>query len=129
MPYTYSIDTKRRLVVSRASGVFTPDDVLAVRKEVARDPAFDPTFDQVIDLSAATNVQFDYDAMLEVAATSLSRATVRRALVARTAQQHSLACIFQVACEQNGQRVDIFKSLDEATEWLSRAHSEPPSRR
>lgn len=120
MAYTYSVDPARRLVVSRASGVFTPDDVIGVRQQVVRDPAFDPSFDQIIDLTDATELRFDYDAMLAVAASSISQTVVRRAIVARTTEQHGLACVFQVASEQVGQRIDIFKTFDEADEWLRR---------
>lgn len=122
MAYTYSIDPRQRLVVSRASGVFTPDDVLAVRRDVARDPAFDRTYDQIIDLTDAAELRFDYGAMLSVAASSLSQSFVRRAIVARTPEQYSLACIFQVASEQSGQRIDIFATFDEAAEWVARRH-------
>ena len=120
MAYSYEVDPARRLVVSRASGVFTPDDVIAVRMQVAGDATFDPTFDQIIDLTNATELRFDYDEMLAVAASSLSQAVVRRAVVARTAEQHGVACIFQVASEAVGQRVDIFKTFDEATDCLGR---------
>lgn len=122
MAYTYSIDPRQRLVVSRASGVFTPDDVLAVRRDVARDPAFDRTYDQIIDLTDVAELRFDYGAMLSVAASSLSQSFVRRAIVARTPEQYSLACIFQVASEQSGQRIDIFATFDEAAEWVARRH-------
>lgn len=123
MAYSYSIDARRRLVVSRASGVFTPEDVVAVRELVARDPAFDPTYDQIIDLTEATDLKFDYDTMLAVAASSLSQSFVRRAIVARTAAQYSLACIFQVASEQSGQRIDIFATFEEAAEWMGGGNS------
>ena len=103
--------------------MFTPSDVAAARQRVARDPAFDPTYDQIIDLTDAMDVRFDYDAMLSVAASSLSQSFVGRAIVARTAEQYSLACIFQVASEQSGQRIDIFATFDEAAEWIARRHS------
>lgn len=109
--------------MSRASGVFTPEDVVAVRELVARDPAFDPTYDQIIDLTEATDLKFDYDTMLAVAASSLSQSFVRRAIVARTAAQYSLACIFQVASEQSGQRIDIFATFEEAAEWMGGGNS------
>ena len=125
LAFSYSIDPHRRLVVSRASGVFTPEDVVAARKRVARDPAFDPTYDQIIDLTEAADLQFDYDAMLSVAASSLSQSSVRRAIVARSAEQYSLACIFQVASEQSGQRIDIFATFDEAVEWIRSRNSGP----
>ena len=123
MAFTYSIDPQRRLIVSRASGVFTPDDVLAVRQQAARDPAFDPTYDQIIDLAQATDLKFDYDTMLAVAASSLSQSFVGRAIVARNAEQYSLACIFQVASEQSGQRIDIFATFEEAAEWMGGRNS------
>ena len=123
LAFSYSIDPHRRLVVSRASGVFTPEDVVATRQLVARDPAFDPTYDQIIDLTEATDLKFDYDTMLAVAASSLSQSFVRRAIVARTAEQYSLACIFQVASEQSRQRIDIFATFDEAVEWIGGRNS------
>jgi hypothetical protein len=128
LAYTYSIDPDRRLVVSRASGIFTPDDVVAVRQRVSRDPAFNPAYNQIIDLSEVTDLRFDYDAMLSVAASSLSQSFVSRAIVARTAEQYSLACIFQVASEQLGQRIDIFATFDEAAEWIARRHPDSERR-
>jgi len=123
LAFSYSIDPQRRLIVSRASGVFTPDDVVAARTKVARDPAFDPTYDQIIDLTEATDLKFDYDTMLAVAASSLLHVFVRRAIVARTAAQYSLACIFQVASEQSGQRIDIFATFEEAADWIGGRNS------
>jgi hypothetical protein len=118
LAFTYSIDRQLRLIVSRASGVFTPDDVLSVRAQAARDPTFDPTYDQIIDLTGVADLRFDYDAMLALAASSLSQSFVRRAIVAPNAEQYSLACIFQVASEQSGQRIDIFATFEEAAEWM-----------
>ena len=57
MPFATSFYRDRRLMITRAWGHITLDDVRALRQALAARPEFDPTWAHVVD--AREDVQFD----------------------------------------------------------------------
>jgi hypothetical protein len=57
MPFATSFYLDRRLMITRAWGDITLDDVRAFRQDLAARPEFDPTWAHVVDARDA--VQFD----------------------------------------------------------------------
>ena len=49
MPTEYFIDTERRLVVSRGTGVFSHADFLEHMETMRPDPRFQPEFNHLVD--------------------------------------------------------------------------------
>lgn len=102
----------------------TQRDVFDEQPRVRGNPDFDPTFDQFIDLTAATDLDFDYSSMSAVATTTVFGPGVRRAIVAKTPVQYGIARMFQALSERNNQMVAIFRDHADAEAWL--ASDAPP---
>lgn len=118
MPYQCIVDATRRLVSCRAYGVFSERDVFESQPRVRADPAFDPSFNQLVDLTDATELDFNYRTMSAVATTSIFSRGVRRAIVARTPVQYGVARMFQALSESSGQIVALFDDRGAAEAWL-----------
>jgi len=56
MPFSYLIDTKRRLVISTAWGCVTFEEVKAYQNGLLSDPDFTPEFDQFLDATCLTTL-------------------------------------------------------------------------
>jgi hypothetical protein len=119
VPYSCTIDATVRRVTCRAHGVLTQRDIFDEQPRVRALPDFDPTFDQLIDLSAATDLDFDYSSVSSVATTTVFRSGVRRAIVAHTPVQYGIARMFQALSERNDHVVAIFRDLADAEAWLA----------
>ena len=118
MPLTYVIDASRRIVVARASGVLTEDDLRSTRMLMQGDPAFNRSFAQLLDLRAATAVNVSVPAMARLAASSTFAPGVRRAFVGITDAQYNMAWTFAQLSEPHDQLVHVFRDLSVAEAWL-----------
>lgn len=118
MPLTHVIDASRRVIVARASGVLTEDDLRATRILMQGDRAFNPTFGQLLDLRAATEIVVSVPAMARLAASSAFAPGVRRAFVGVTDAQYSMAWMFAMLSEPHDQLVHVFRDISIAEAWL-----------
>src|SRR5689334_17710938 len=118
MPLTYMIDASRRIIVARASGVLTEDDLRSVRMLMQGDPAFNRHFGQLLDLRAATDVIVSVPAMARLAASSAFAPGVRRAFVGITDAQYNMAWTFAMLSEPHNQLVHVFRDISVAEAWL-----------
>src|SRR5256885_145293 len=114
MPYPYEIDTERRIVITRAVGSLTGDDIRETRTRLLADPAFDPTFSQLIDLRRMTDTTLELVELMSIAGSSVFRPGVRRAIVSTTPLQYGIARMFETLSEQHGQDVKVFRDSAEA---------------
>ena len=118
MPLTYQIDASRRIIVARASGILTEDDLRSVRILMQGDPAFNRNFCQLLDLRAATEVTVSVPAMARIAASSAFAPGVRRAFVGVTDAQYNMAWTFAMLSEPHNQLVHVFRDISVAEAWL-----------
>src|SRR5689334_13637713 len=118
MPLTYLIDASRRIIVARASGILTEDDLRSVRMLMQGDPAFNRNFGQLLDLRAATEVIVSVPAMARLAASSAFAPGVRRAFVGVTDAQYNMAWTFAMLSEPHNQLVHVFRDMSVAEAWL-----------
>ena len=118
MPLTYMIDASRRIIVARASGVLTEDDLRSVRMLMQGDRAFNRNFAQLLDLRAATEVNVSVPAMARLAASSAFAPGVRRAFVGITDAQYNMAWTFAMLSEPHNQLVHVFRDISVAEAWL-----------
>lgn len=121
MPTSYSIDTSRRLVLSRFWGVLTDEEVRGHRRSLAADPAFDSSFHHLADLRELTVAAVTLAAVAEVARESAFRRGARRAFVIGAEQylRSGLARLFQqYATQAPGQQIKVFHDLAEAERWV-----------
>ena len=118
MPEGYQIDVARRLVMSRAWGVFSTAEFLAHFEAVVTDPAFDPTFAQLVDLRDVTSFNLDTGTLRAKAGASFFHPGVRRAIVAPSDLGFGLARMFGTYAESASQTIAVFRAIDEAEHWL-----------
>lgn len=132
MPLTYVIDASRRIIIARASGVLTEDDMRAAHILMQGDPAFNRNFGQLLDLRAVSDASISVPAMARLAANSAFAPGVRRAFVGITDAQYNVAWTFAMLSEPHDQLVHVFRDIAVAQAWLlegarPRASDEPPA--
>ena len=118
MPATYSIDSERKLVISRAWGVMTSADVREHRRALRSDPSFDRTYRELVDMSGITEDLVDLGAKQEISQDQLFVPGVRRAWVAPADYPFAMARMYAKAAEKQGQVIGVFRTRKEAEEWL-----------
>ena len=118
MDCEHTIDRSRRLVTTRVRGRITPVEIFQCQTSLRNHPSFDPSFWQLLDFQGAT-FEVSGATMQHLAQSSVFDPTIRRAIVVDSDASYGIARIFQTFREINGEAVRIFRSLDEATAWLS----------
>lgn len=119
MPVSYTIDVERKLVISRAWGAMTDDDVRDHARLLRADPLFDPTYSQLLDMTGIskdlvhTNTKQESSSYGQLFATG-----VRRAWVASSDYTFGMARMYAVAAERLGQTIGVFRTREEAEKWL-----------
>jgi len=136
MPIAYRIDNKRRLVLTRGWGVLTDADVLAHKKQLAKDPLFDPTMPELSDVRSVERLDVTtagVKAMVAYDVTNADRvAGHRMALVVASDEVFGMARMYGTRREPLGPGVGVFRDIDEAERWLTTdqpASPKPSARR
>jgi len=127
MPFRYTIDKNRQLVVSRGSGVLTKNELLSYRHQLRSDPNFDESFWRLIDLTEVTDIQVSADEISFLAQLNTGSPQARRAIVANRALFNRLARMYEVMEQKLGGQVEltqVFADLPSAERWLGL--DEPP---
>jgi hypothetical protein len=119
MPLSYAIDRRRRVVVTRASGVLTLDDAVRVRGLLQSDPVFRSHFALLFDLREVTQVNMSFQALARLAATTVFAAHARRAFVCATELQHEVAHAFSLIGREHQLVVRVFREPHVAESWLA----------
>jgi hypothetical protein len=126
MPYDYKIDKHRRLVMSTASGVFTPADALAHAEKLLKDPDFDPSFSQFIDLVQVTAWEIDPAELRSLAQVNVFSPHSRRAILAPTDLTFGFGRMFEMLRDFAGETgIRVFRIRDDAMAWVLPNHSAP----
>ena len=120
MAVSYTIDSKRRLILSSASGEVTAAELLSHQDRLMRDPDFDPSFRQLADFSGTTRVSVSSEDIRVLAARNFFAPGTRRCVIAPTAEIFGLGRMFQTFREMSGGKEDvqIFRDREEAVRWL-----------
>lgn len=118
MPATYEIDLPRRLVLSRAWGVFTEQDLLGHFTRLGADPAFQPTFSQLADLRDVARAELRKEFIRRHALENLFDRYAQRAIVVSCAEHYELARIYATFAQYAPQNVHVFRDMHDAEEWL-----------
>lgn len=119
MPLSYAIDSRRRVVVTRASGALTVDDAVRVRLLLQSDPVFRSHFALLFDLREVTQVSMSFQALARLAATTVFAARARRAFVCATELQFEIAHSFSLISREHQLVVRIFNEPHTAEAWLT----------
>jgi hypothetical protein len=116
MPVTYTIDRESRVVYSLFSGIFTDADVWQLINELRKDPDYDQDFDELIDCSAVRENRVSAATLGSVQSSSKPR----RAVVAPSNANYGVSRMFQTL--QSKQKIEVFRTLAEAEQWLGIGH-------
>jgi hypothetical protein len=119
VPASYTIIVERKLVISRAWGAVTDDDVREHARMLLADPLFDPNFRQLVDMSGITEDLVGTTTKQQASHHQLFAPGVRRAWVASKAYSFGMARMYAVAAENQGQNVRVFRERSEAEAWLA----------
>jgi hypothetical protein len=122
MPITYRIDPVQRVILTEASGVLTDEDVLAHKALLLKDPAFDPTYGELSDIRKIERLEVTsagVQAMAQHDATNADKRHGHRlALVVSGEVVYGMARMYQIVSQQEDSGVGVFRTIDEASEWL-----------
>ena len=118
MPESYEIDVARGLVVCRAWGDLSNEDLRRHYRRLAADPDFSPDFLQIADLSGVTEFTLDSSVVEAEAQTSVFARGTRRAFVAPKGVAYGLARMFAAHSAEAGQEMQVFTERSNAEEWL-----------
>jgi hypothetical protein len=120
MPASYTIDARRRLVISTGSGVLTTADLVQHQDRLIADPAFNPEFHQLADFSEITDLRFSEETIRFLAVRHVFSENSRRAIVSPTAKISEAAKKYQTYRElfMGKEQVRIFSDREEAMRWL-----------
>jgi predicted component of type VI protein secretion system len=122
LPTSYVIDAKRRLVYSRAWGVFSAAEMDEHRRAVATDPAFDPSFAQLGDLREVVRFDIETAILRREATETIFAPTARRALVASSDVGYGLSRVYGAHAELAQQSIRVFREIEDAERWLGVSH-------
>ena len=120
MPVTFEVDRARHTVLTMASGLVTYDDLAQHLAEEARDDALG--FAEVIDgRGATTDVTAGQVRSLVARTDALLRQGQLGALAIVTDSDFAfgMARMYQILSEPLPVQIGVFRTLDEATAWLS----------
>jgi hypothetical protein len=118
MPASYEIDTTRRLVISRAWGTLTAQEVREHYREMAAERAFDPSFAQLADLRAVERIAIDPPDLGREALETVFGSHSPRAFVTGTGSQYEVARMYGTYAHFARQNVRVFRSMGDAERWL-----------
>jgi hypothetical protein len=119
MPVSFAIDKEKRLVVTRAWGKCTVEDVLEFRREIVKDDNFDPSFAQLADFSGVTVADISPAEVRMLAWINPFSPDSRRAIVAQNQLAYALARIFETLRSLRGDRhIRVFRTREEALAWI-----------
>ena len=124
MPQAYEIDVVRRVVLSRAWGVSTAQDLIDHYAALAADPRFDPSFSQLVDLRDIQRFDIATTILRRQALEQVFASTSPRALVGSSDEGFGLSRIYSAHAELSPQNVRVFREIAEAERWLGLDESE-----
>jgi len=119
MPVHYNIHKEHRLVVTVGKGCVTFREIQDHQDQLLPDPAFDPSFNQLIDVTAATDLDLTVAEMKEITRRRIVSSGSRRAFVASSIHILAIGRLMQTYYEAHHEvEVHIFLDRGEALTWL-----------
>jgi hypothetical protein len=119
MPESFEIDPQRELVICRAWGSLSDDELRAHYKRLMADPNFRPGYRQIADLREVTDFTVDSRTIEEVARMQVFEPGTRRAFIAPTGVAYGLARMFSTHSAASGQDLRVFNNAASAEAWLA----------
>ncbi len=118
MPESYEIDADRELVVCRAWGSLSNEDLREHYRRLVADPDFRPEYSQIADLRDVTDFAVDSATIESVAQRPVFAPGTRRAFIAPKGIAFGLVRMFATHSLAIDQVLEIFSDERLAREWL-----------
>jgi len=118
MPVDYRISVPHHLVISRAWGVMSDQEMFAHARKVAADPTFRPDMRQVADLRHVTRFGLDSASVDTLVRLNPFGPGARRALLVGSDVAFGMARMYQLTREPAPDDVAVFREVHEALAWL-----------
>ena len=118
MPASYKIDLEHCIILSTASGTLTDEELRSHQRDVLADPDFESTLNQLWDLREVVRSETSSAALGDLARARSYSVGTKRALVAPRDVQFGMARMFQTLHDGAPEDLRVFRSLEEARDWL-----------
>ncbi len=122
MPVSYTIDVQSSLVLTRASGTLTDDDVIQLKARLVRDPDFKPGMRELSDIRNIDHLDVTPAGVramvLQDKEDASQVASHKLALVLSEDVAYGMARMYQTLTESNMENVGVFRDIEEARAWL-----------
>ena len=118
MPADYHIDPARSLVVSRAWGTLTDEDMIGHAKALASDPRFRRDMRHLFSFDDVRDPRLSSDAVRTVARLNPFGPGARRAVVVRSDAAFGVARMYELSRSPAPDDLQVFRELEAALEWL-----------
>jgi hypothetical protein len=119
VPASYTIDTDRKLVVTRIWGAATEDEIYDHGQRLRNDPQFRPEFRQLVDMTELTEIRVGSGVIRDASRNQFFAPGVRRAVVANSEAAFGMARMYAIASEMEGQTIEVFRDMNAAKAWLN----------
>jgi len=118
---TYEIDTGKGLVTTTISGTLSFDECNDHHYRLGADPAFAPSYNELIDGGNTEQVELFSKAIFSLAESCPFGPDSFRAINAGCKKVHfGLARMFQAFATGRHGTIEVFRSREEALQWLDR---------
>src|SRR6266404_7867665 len=121
MPLEVTIDSTRRVIMMRGSGVLTDADLASAHHQCETNPALDPSFARICDLSGITEVQVSDEGLDAWAANPISNPPVRHAIVCDRPPVLKRVLDYVRLSRKQFREISVFPSYEQAADWMNRA--------
>lgn len=122
MPMTYVIDSLQNLVRTSGKGVLTDDDVMAHRNALAGDSQFNSKMREISDIREVTDFQVTPAGIRIMVASDVKMVAAggmhQLAIVAQENVAYGMSRMYQTLGEPNIRSVGVFRTYEDAAEWL-----------
>lgn len=122
MPYSYQIVAEHKIVLFKANGVFSSDELLGCLKEVVADSRFESSFNHLVDLREVSRFQASQsDMFMKVVSNHKMQPKLgecRIALLSSNETVYGMTRMYEIMMESTSVAVRTFRKAVDAAEWL-----------
>ena len=123
MPCSFAFDAARGLMIVRASGTLTYDELLDARTRGAADPSFNRLLPTLADFREVTGFEPRVAMLRKIAENPVISRNTKLAILPPPGQPWGAARLFAAYAKFVGRPVEVFTKLEDAERWLGVAPS------
>ncbi|RJQ46129.1 MAG: hypothetical protein C4534_03215 [Gaiellales bacterium] len=122
MPIDYTIDRHEGLILTVAVGTLTDEDIVDMKRRLLADPDYDPGMKELSDIRGVDDFQVTAAGISRfVGIDEVKSEVVKDHLLAIVASRdviYGMARMYQSQTQSFKPGVEIFRTMEEAREWL-----------